>query len=160
MTDYMPVRGERRAPIFDHKQPSMLRQYFAQLDRLFTQCVITSDLKKKDFATLFLEADIANCWEALPEFIDVTKIYVQFRYRLFDLYNQITDCYSLHNLACLIADQNSSGIQSLQELSTFHLHYNVILSYLIDQGILSSCEQSQQYLRVFDAIHQSQIDLR
>src|SRR6266581_3970277 len=160
MTDYMPVRGERRAPIFDHEQPSMLRQYFAQLDRLFTRCAITSDLEKKDFATSFLEADIADCWEALPEFINATKTYAQFRYRLFDLYNQITDRYSLHNLARLIADQNSSGIQSLQELSTFHLRYNAISSYLIDQGILSLREQSQQYLRVFDAICQSQIDLR
>src|SRR6266581_1601424 len=160
MTDYMPVRGERRAPIFDHEQPSMLRQYFAQLDRLFTRCAITSDLEKKDFATSFLEADIADCWEALPEFINATKTYAQFRYRLFDLYNQITDRYSLHDLACLIADQNSSGIQSLQELSTFHLRYNAISSYLIDQGILSLREQSQQYLRVFDAIRQSQIDLR
>src|SRR6266511_899283 len=158
-TDYMPVRGERRAPIFDHEQPSMLRQYFAQLDRLFTRCAITSDLEKKDFATSFLEADIADCWEALPEFIDTTKTYAQFMYRLFDLYNQITDRYSLHDLARLIADQNSGGIQSLQELSTFHLRYNMISLYLIDQGILSSRKQSQQYLRVFDAIRQSQIDL-
>ncbi len=146
MTNYMPVHGEHRAPIFDHEQPSMLRQYFAQLDRLFTRCAITSDLEKKDFATSFLEADIADCWEALPEFINATKMYAQFRYRLFDLYNQITDRYSLHNLARLIADQNSSGIQSLQELSTFHLRYNMISLYLIDQGILSSHKQSQQYL--------------
>jgi hypothetical protein len=67
---YMPVRGERSAPTFDHDQPSTLRQYFAQLDRLFVRCAITSDLEKKDYATSFLKSDIADCWEALPEFTD------------------------------------------------------------------------------------------
>src|SRR6266568_5507938 len=98
MTDYMPVRGERRAPIFDHEQPSMLRQYFTQLNRLFTQCAIASNLEKKDFATSFLKANIADCWEALPEFIDATKTYAQFSYRLLELYNQTIDRYSLDDL--------------------------------------------------------------
>ena len=76
----MPFRGERSAPIFDHDQPSTLRQYFAQLDRLFVRCAITSDLEKKDYATSFLKSDIADCWEALPEFTDTAKTYPQFQY--------------------------------------------------------------------------------
>jgi len=85
---YMPVHGERSAPTFDHDQPSTLCQYLAQLDQLFVRCTITSSPEKKEFATSFLKADIADCWEALPEFIDTTKTYAQFSYRLLELYNQ------------------------------------------------------------------------
>src|SRR6266545_8246601 len=104
MTNYMPVHGEHRAPIFDHEQPSMLRQYFAQLDRLFARCAITSDLEKKDYATSFPKGDIAECWEALPEFIDPAKTYAQFKHRLLDLYNQITDRYAIYDLERLVSD--------------------------------------------------------
>src|SRR6266540_4199859 len=82
MNTYMPVYGERSAPVFEHDQPRTLRQYFAQLNRLFAQCTITTDLEKKDFATSFLNADIAEFWEALPEFISTTTTYLQFRYRV------------------------------------------------------------------------------
>ena len=157
---FMPVRGERSAPTFDHDQPSTLRQYLAQLDRLFVRCKITSSLEKKDFATSFLKNDIADCWEALPEFIDPAKTYAQFTYRLLDLYNQITDRYTIHDLARLVSDHVQTGIQSLQDLGAFHLRYNTISAYLIEQDFLSSREQAQQYLRVFDAAQQSQIDLR
>jgi len=156
----MPVRGERSAPTFDHDQPSTLRQYLAQLDRLFVRCAITSSLEKKDFATSFLKNDIADCWEALPEFIDPAKTYAQFTYRLLDLYNQITNRYTIHDLARLVSDHVQTGIRSLQDLGAFHLRYNTISAYLIGQDFLSSREQSQQYLRVFDAAQQSQIDLR
>jgi len=151
----MPFRGERAAPIFDHDQPSMLQQYFAQLDRLFTRCTIASDREKKDFATSFLKAGIAECWEALPEFSDSAKTFPQF-------HNQVTDRYTIHDLAHLVSDHVQSGIRSLQDLGTFHLQYNMISSYLIEQDFLSSHEQSesQQYFRVFDAAQQSQIDLR
>ena len=152
---FMPFRGERAAPIFDHDQPSMLQQYFAQLDRLFTRCTIASDREKKDFATSFLKAGIAECWEALPEFSDSAKTFPQF-------HNQVTDRYTIHDLAHLVSDHVQSGIRSLQDLGTFHLQYNMISSYLIEQDFLSSHEQSesQQYFRVFDAAQQSQIDLR
>ena len=42
----------------------------------------------------------------------------------------------------------------------FHFRYNTISSYLIKQDFLSSHEQSQQYLQAFDAVRQSQINLR
>src|SRR6266545_1101265 len=154
MNTYMPVYGERRAPIFEHDQPRTLRQYFAQLDRLFAQCMITTDLEKKDFATSFLNADIAEFWEALPEFISTTTTYLQFRYRVLDLYNQI------HDLERLVSDHVQSGIRSPQDLSAFHLRYNAISMFLIEQGFLSLCEQTQHYLRAFDAARQSQIELQ
>jgi len=157
----MPFRGERSAPIFDHNQPSMLRRYFVQLDRLFVRCAIASSIEKKEYATSFLKGDIAECWEALPEFADPTKTYAQFTYRLvLDLYNQITDRYTVHNLESLISDRIQSSIRSLEELSEFHLRFNAISKFLLEQDLLSSREQSQLYLRAFDAMCQSQIDFR
>ena len=138
----------------------MLRQYFVHLDRLFARCAITSSLEKKEYVTSFLEGDIAECWEALPEFIDPTKTYAQFRYRLLDLYNQITNRYTVYDLESLVSDHISNSIRSLEELIKFHLRFNAISTYLLNLNLLSLREQSQLYLRAFDARCQSQIDFR
>ena len=119
--EYMPFHGECTAPIFNHDQPSTLQQYFAQLDRLFIRSAIASDLEKKDFATSFLKNDIAECWEALPEFSDSAKTYPQFSYRLLELYNQTIDRYTIDDLARLVSDHVQTDIRSLQDLGTFHL---------------------------------------
>ena len=118
---FMPVRGERSTPTFDHDQPSTLRQYLAQLDRLFVRCKITSSLEKRDFATSFLKNDITDCWEALPEFIDPAKTYAQFTYQLLNLYNQTIDRYTIDDLVRLASDHVQTGIRSLQDLGAFHL---------------------------------------
>jgi len=161
-TPFMPFRGERSAPIFDHNQPSTLRRYFVQLDRLFVRCAIASSIEKKEYATSFLKGDIAECWEALPEFIDPTnlKTYAQFTYRLLDLYNQITDRYTVHDLESLVSNRIQSSIRSLEDLSEFHLRFNAISKYLLNLDLLSLREQSQLYLQAFDAMCQSQIDFR
>jgi hypothetical protein len=44
----MPIRGERRAPLFDQKEPSELGRYFKQLEMLFTRCTINDDKEKKE----------------------------------------------------------------------------------------------------------------
>jgi hypothetical protein len=67
-TPFMPVFGERAAPTFDGTHPNRLPRFFAQLETLFNQCSIQSDLKKKSYVTLYAEYEIAKLWEALPEY--------------------------------------------------------------------------------------------
>jgi hypothetical protein len=161
MTSYfMPVRGEDIAPVFDRSQHSTIRKYFAQLGTLFARCSIASDIEKKSYATLYVDSDIADTWEALPEYSDPATTFSEFKTRLFDIYNQTTLRFTISDLEELICDHQRRNLRSLQSLTEFHLRFNVISSHLLDIGLLSKREQSAMYLRVFDAQIRSRIDLR
>ena len=146
----MPMRGERAAPTFNPKKPSELTRFFAQLEALFTRSNIQDDGEKKKYVTSYLDSDVADTWEALEEFTSNTKTYQEFKDCLFDLYNQVTLKYILADLDLLIGERQRLGMRTLQDLSAFHLQFNAISTYLITEGLLSTREQSQAYLRVFD----------
>jgi len=110
---------------------------------LFTCCSIANDLEKKTHVTPYLECDLADDWEALPEFSDATKTYTDFKSRLFDLYNQNVPRYSIFDLEQLVLNRFQSGLQTLQALSEYHLRFNAISTHLLGHGLLSPREQSQ-----------------
>ena len=156
----MPVYGEENAPIFDHTRPSSLRQYFAQLETHFTRCAMESDVEKKTFAISFPVIDVAETWEALPEFSDDTTTYLSFKAQLFYIYSQDFSRFSISDLERLVLDTKQRGIQSLLELSPYYLEFNKISSYLIDLGLLSTREQSIMFIQAFDTSLAAKIDLR
>ena len=156
----MPLRGERSAPIFDKSEPNKLSCYFRQLETLFTRCGIVNDTEKKEYAALYMKADVAETWEALPEYSDNTKTFVQLKDRLFEVYNQVALCYILSDLDRLIGERQRLGMRSLQDLSEFHLTFNAMASYLTTNELISKRERSQAYLRVFDEALQSKILMR
>jgi hypothetical protein len=157
---HMPLRGERSAPIFDQKQPNDLGRYFKQLEILFARCAINVDADMKEYASSYVTSEVADSWEAIPEFSDAAKTFVQFRDRLFEIYNQVSLRYILADVDRLIGERQRLGIRTLQDLSEFHLRFNAISGYLIANQLLSSREQSQCYLRVFDESLQSRIVMR
>jgi len=156
----MPLRGERSAPTFNETEPNDLIRYFKQLETLFTRSTIQPDADKKEYATSYVKAEVAESWEAIPEFADAAKTYAQFRDRLKELYNQTALRYILSDLDRLIGERQRLGMRSLQDLSDFHFRFNVISSFLIANQLLSSREQSQAYLRVFDDALQNRITMR
>jgi hypothetical protein len=159
-TPVMPIRGERSAPTFDQSQPNDLGRYFKQLETLFTRCAIQSDTEKKEYATSYVTSEVADTWEAIPEFTNPAKTFVEFRDRLFEIYNQVSLRYILADIDRLIGERQRLGMRSLQDLSDFHLRFNAISIYLMAHQLLSSREQSQSYLRVFDEPLQSRIIMR
>jgi hypothetical protein len=146
----MPMRGERAAPTFNPKKPSELTRFFTQIEALFARSSVQDDGEKKRYVTSYLDSDVADTWEALEEFIDATRSYDEFKDRLFNLYNQVSLKYILADLDLLIGERQRLGMRTLQDLSDFHLRFNAISTYLIAEGLLSTREQSQCYLRVFD----------
>jgi len=156
----MPVYGERAAPTFSPNRPNEIRRYFAQLERLFARSNITTDAIKKSYVTSYVDADTADIWEALTEFKDVSKTYDDLKDRLLELYNQISLKYILTDLDRLVGERQRIGVKSLQELSEFHLKFNAISTYLIAADLLSKREQTQVYLRIFDASILSSLQVR
>jgi DNA relaxase NicK len=150
----MPTRSERGAPSFDKNQPNDLIRYFKELETLFTRCDVALDKDKKDYATSYVRSELADSWEAIPEF---AATYEEFRDRLFEIYNQVSLKFILSDLDRLIGERQRIGMKSLQDLSEFHMRFYAISSYLMTNQLLSSREQSQSYLRVFDESLQSRI---
>jgi hypothetical protein len=156
----MPMRGERNAPTFDQTEPNDLVRYFKQLETLFTRCAIVADEEKKEFATSYVRSEVAETWEAIPEFSGADFTFEQFKDRLFKLYNQSTLCYILSDLDRLVGERQRLGMRSLQDLSEFHLRFNAIASFLTKNELLASRERSQSYLRVFEEALQNKILMR
>jgi hypothetical protein len=156
----MPIRGERSAPLFDQKEPSELGRYFKQLETLFTRCTINDDREKKDYATSYVKSNVADSWEALPEFTNNQKSYKDFKERLYELYNQSSLRYILADLDRLVGERQCVGMHSLQDISEFHLQFNTISTYLLTNSLVSSRELSQSYLHVFDEAFQMCILMR
>jgi hypothetical protein len=157
----MPFRGEESTPVFDRKFPSSLPRYFRQLETLFARYGVADDLEMKTYTTLFLDCDLADDWEALPEFSDETRTYFDFKTRLFYIYNlYYIPRYTLLDLDQLVLNQFRSGFPSLQDISHYHLRFNAISSHLLSFGLLSPREQSNLYLQAFDTFLRPRIDFR
>ena len=156
----MPMRGERSAPLFDQKEPSELGRYFNQLEKLFVRCNIIADQEKKEYATSYVKSNVADSWEALPEYTNHEVEYQIFKERLYELYNQSTLRYVLADLDRLVGERQRVGMRSLQDISEFHLQFIVIATYLLNNALVSNRELSQAYLRVFDEAFQTRILMR
>jgi hypothetical protein len=156
----MPIRGERSAPLFDQKEPSELGRYFKQLETLFARCTINDDKEKKEYATSYVKSNVADSWEALPEFTNEQKTYKDFKERLYEVYNQSSLRYILADLDRLVGERQRVGMRSLQDISEFHLQFNTISTYLLTNSLVSTRELSQSYLRVFDEPFQTRILMR
>ena len=157
---YMPIYGEEGAPIFDQKHHSSLRQYFRQLETLFVRCSVTSDPEKKLYATQFPDADVAETWEALPEYSDATKTYFDLKKQLFRIYHQEGFRFTIRDLEQLVSDAMLCGIRTLQDLTEFHLRFNSVSSHLLDFSLLSERERSAFYLQAFATTFRAKIELR
>ncbi len=160
MTTPMPVFGERAAPIFNPKRPNEIGRFFTQLESLFVRSTVALDAEKKKYASTYVDGDTAETWEALEEYTDATKTYIDFKDKLLELYHQVTLKWILTDVDRLVGERQRIGIRSLQELSEFHLKYNAVSTYLINNDLLSKGEQSQSYLRVFDPTLFAAIQMR
>ncbi len=156
----MPVFGERAAPIFNQKRPNELGRFFTQLESLFIRSTVVLDAEKKKYASTYVDGDTAETWEALEEYTDAAKTYLEFKAKLLELYHQDTLKWIITDLDRLIGERQRLGIRSLQELSEFHLKYNAVSTYLIKSDLLSRREQSQSYFRVFDPTLHASIQMR
>ena len=160
MTTPMPVYGERAAPVFNPKNPNEIGRFFTQLESLFIRSSVANEAEKKKYASVYVDGNTAETWEALEEYTDVAKTYLEFKTKLLELYHQVTLKWILTDLDRLIGERQRLGIRSLQDLSEFHLKYNAVSIYLINSDLLSKREQSQSYFRVFNPTLHASILMR
>src|SRR6266700_6041348 len=146
---YMPVPGEPNAPVFDPSRPSEICRYFAQLERLFERAAISHDQNEmKFYTTLFVDPDLADLWEAFPEFTSPSSTFGDLKSALIGIYAGFGK-YKPSDLHALISATNSSTIGAFSDLSDFHMRFQEISSDLITFGHLDTIRQTLAYPRGF-----------
>src|SRR6266700_5511807 len=146
---YMPVPGKPNAPVFDPSRPSEICCYFAQLERLFERAAISHDQQEmKCYTTFFIDPDLADLWEAFPEFMSPSSTFGDLKSALIGIYAGFGK-YKPSDLCALIAATNSSKIGSFSHLSNFHMRFQEISSDLITFGHLDTIGQTLAYPRGF-----------
>jgi hypothetical protein len=90
----MPRPGSRDAPTLTSEgtdDPMKVRRYFDDLENLFTECTIADDLEKKKWSIRYPDGQVSWEWKALPEFLDTTNKFSEFKRAVLCSYPGATD---------------------------------------------------------------------
>lgn len=147
----MPARGERSAPSFDQSRPRELIRFFKELELLFVRASVTREDEKKEQVLRYVEFEVEELWQALPEFKNPLANYDEFKAAILSYYPDASGdfIYSLCDMELLIGERQQIGINTINELADFHLRFFAITSWLIEKEHLSNLEQRRAYVRAF-----------
>jgi hypothetical protein len=159
---YMPFRGEWCAPSFNKAKPRELVRFFKELERLFVRAAVTSEEEKKEQVLRYIDFEIEEFWETLPEYKNPLATYDEFKAAILSLYPDASGdyIYSLSDVDFLIRERQELGINNATDLADFHLRFHMITSWLVDKKHLSDLEQRRAYIGAFPMRLLSRIDDR
>ena len=158
----MPTRGEKSAPTFDAEKPKQLPRYFKDLELLFERAKIVADADKKRYATFYLEVEVAEVWEELPEFHSANKTYEEFKAAVIVMYPgaDTEKRYTRVDVDQHVTKWRNRGIHSLNDWAEFYREFQAMCSWLRSRHRISDHEISSRLLKVFDPAQRKAIDQR
>src|SRR5271168_4160364 len=119
-TFYMPMRGERTAPIFDGTQARDLPRYFTDIETLSHRAKITNDNEKKKQVIYYTNVDTEQIWKCIPEFDDPTSTYADFKNAIMEFYPEAAEyLHSITDINSLTDEKQRTGMASVQDLSDY-----------------------------------------
>src|ERR1700678_3079594 len=133
----MPMRGKRTAPTFNGTRARDLPRSFSDIELLFRRANITDDNEKKKEVVYYTDFDAEQLWKYIPEFDDPTSTYADFKDAIMEYYPEATEfLYSITDIDSLTDERQRLGMNSVQDLSDYHLQFMVITTWLIRKGQL------------------------
>jgi hypothetical protein len=149
---YMPMRGERTAPVFDSNRARDLPKAFTELERLFRRANITDDNEKKKQVVYYTDIDTEEIWQYIPEFDEPTSTYADFKDAIMEYYPEAAEfLYTITDIDSLTDERQRLGMTTVQDLSDYHLQFMAITTWLIKKGQLCELGQKRAYIRAFPA---------
>src|ERR1700678_3915735 len=149
---YMPMRGERTAPLFDSNRARDLPKAFTDLERLFRRANITDDNEKKKQVVYYTDIDTEQIWQYIPEFDELTSTYADFKDAIMEFYPEAAEfLYAITDIDSLTDERQRLGMTTVQDLSDYHLQFMAITTWLIKKGQLCELGQKRAYIRAFPA---------
>src|SRR5271155_2264771 len=149
---YIPMRGERTAPILDGTRARDLPKAFTELERLFRRANITDDNEKKKQVVYYTDIDTEQIWQYIPEFDEPTSTYADFKNAIMEFYPEAAEfLYTITDIDSLTDERQRLGMTTVQDLSDYHLQFMAITTWLIKKGQLCELGQKRAYIRAFPA---------
>src|ERR1700678_797431 len=104
---YMPMRGERTAPIFDSTRARDLPRAFTDLEALFRRAQITDNDEKKKQVIYYTNFDTEQLWKWIPEFNEPTSTYADFKDAIMEFYPEAAEfLYSIADIDSLTDERH------------------------------------------------------
>ena len=119
----MPLKGDRAAPTFDPANPHGLSHYLTQVQCLLDRSQITDAKESKDYIVSFVDPTLQDLWEAFPEYTNANKTLEDFKKALLNSYMDEDNRYDMRNLDQLISERQRLSIATIQDLTSYHLHF-------------------------------------
>ncbi|KNZ71645.1 hypothetical protein J132_07876 [Termitomyces sp. J132] len=150
----MPPCNNTTAPKWDESRPRELPQYFKELEYLFTDCSITDDTQKKEYASQYISYDTAETWLGLPEFGDNIGnntprpyTYQEWKLAVLRLYpgTDASTCYNLGDLEQLVNQTFNSGLATLGRFSDYYRDFQCIARWLLANSKLYCNEEHRLF---------------
>ncbi|KAG5724825.1 hypothetical protein E4T56_gene12636 [Termitomyces sp. T112] len=146
----MPLHNDTTVPKWDESRPRELPQYFKELKYLFTNCSITDDTQKKEYALQYISYNTAETWLGLPEFGDnignntpQPYTYQEWKSAVLRLYpgTDASACYNLGNLEWLVNQTFNSDLATLGRFSDYYRDFQRIARWSLTNGKLYHHEE-------------------
>ncbi|KZT11276.1 uncharacterized protein LAESUDRAFT_754936 [Laetiporus sulphureus 93-53] len=109
------------------------------------RCQVTNEAEKKLWMKCYLNIDVADLVESLPEYSDPTKTYVNLRQAIQELYPG--------------ADTERKW-KTIAKLGNYHREFLAITSFLIGKNCISESEHNRAFIRGFPPESWSRISQR
>ncbi|KAF8234747.1 hypothetical protein L208DRAFT_1260509, partial [Tricholoma matsutake] len=108
-----------------------LKQYFTELETLFTACHITDSTEQKAHTCRYVKVKLADFWQSLPEFA-----YIQWRDEIVKCYPGAVDDlqWTLNNLDHLLGERVRIGIYTMEDLTSYYHDIYTISNFLISNS--------------------------
>jgi hypothetical protein len=131
----MPHHGKPGVPSFNKNLPWTLRQYFEELEGLFTRTGVTDDSAKKHYARLYVDAEEAELWSDFPEARPPIS-YLDFKHTILDMYlGSKDDVQWVYGDIARIRDEAlAKGIQNEVDLANYYRNFTAASVFLVKVG--------------------------
>jgi hypothetical protein len=142
----MPSRGDPLAPTFNPTQPHQLRQYFNDLEYLFTLHHITNDQTMKYHTRRYLDIDCDDLLSYLPENSPQFS-YGAFKIAIFRIFPGSEDNHwTFMDLENLVVDQALHAITSQEDFENYHNRFTTVSGYLEACDHISDIDSSRIFI--------------
>ena len=164
----MPIRSVRGTPQWEETDPNRdsAERYFEDLERLFAQHQVTTDLDKKKSVLQYVPTRVARLWRSLPEYETGVPgaTYEDFKKTILDLYLGIdsTRPWTIQDYNAIIGTYARSGITTLSDYMQFYGEAYPIAQYLTTRSPpdLTKREVAATFQRLISQTLQDAIILR
>ncbi|KAL5478648.1 hypothetical protein ACEPAI_1925 [Sanghuangporus weigelae] len=144
-----PLRGDKRAPIFDGADPKELFQFFDDVEAIAIDVNWDASTTIRRGFLYYAKTDVAEVWETLPEVFANPADIGDFKAAMKKLYPSLADGkrYSRGELEQFIAEWAKKGVRTRDEFSTYHREFLHRASYLVRSNKLTENDSKFAFLR-------------